>query len=382
MSINPNLNRTAEKAVLFYNSRNKYNLRGAECDLPMCEEGKCICLDTMQAALLKPVLYSGSEEEVTHLQLRVGQRGNFFSFAEDDISKTNVCQNCKVVRFPHKLFDYGRSQEEHYLKELKEIASHNTPDNKGFNLLQNLSVFYLVNSTEELQQRDSELYLAVYGVDMGFLMSSLFVGIMDAVIERVVRMESTDEVKEAIELLSERLQSMSARRIQDLDHIVDIIDGFSSAIRRVDPTIDSYVLESIRDYRKEMGCLLKKELGEGLSDKEFRAVEQWENKDNEVWRRVLPIYALTKAVCEAAGLNIKWPENLWLEGLLQKETELVDDDVSFLIEKLHSISGAEYKDERNEILKKIGTALKSYSACNHCFISDDVNRLRECVVSD
>ena len=382
MSINHNLNRTAEKAVLFYNSRNKYNRRGDECDLPMCEEGKCICLDTMQAALLNPVFYSGPDEEVTHLQLRVGQKGNFFSITEDGISEANVCRNCKVVRFPHKLFDYGRSQEEHYLKELKEIASHNTPDNKGFNLLQNLSVFYLVNSTEELQQRDSELYLAVYGINMGFLMSSLFIGIMDAVIERAVRMESTDEVKEAIELLIGRLQSMSARRIQDLDHIVDIMDGFSSAIRRVDSTIDSYVLENIRDYRKEMGCLLKKELGEGLSDKEFRAVEQWENKDNEVWRRVLPIYALTKAVCEAAGLNIKWPENLWLEELLQKETELVDDDVSFLIEKLHSISGAEYIDERNDILKKIGTALKSYSACNHCFISDDVNHLRECEVSD
>ena len=71
--------KAAYRAVLFYNSRNKYSFKDGKCRMPMCKEGKCICLDTLQAKLLYPFICEKLNECDEHIVFEANNGKQQFS---------------------------------------------------------------------------------------------------------------------------------------------------------------------------------------------------------------------------------------------------------------------------------------------------------------
>lgn len=366
-----NYSQTAEKAVLFYNSRDKYAELWKGCIIPMCEEGKCICLDTFQSGLMELLLYDDSEKHDGSLYFDADAEWRFL-LQSIEVPDYLLCERQRDSLSSVKMHEFKKFDEECYKGVLENVEKRSVPFGRGFSFFQRLAVFYYVNSVEKIQNRDSALYLSVYGEGAETLLGCLLVCIMRTVIDNYPHAYFREKMGEVIKKTCVRLQGLEENREGSIKEIDRILGEFVMEFSGVAPFVVSCIGKKVRAYRRENQLLFRQLRGGELTEDNKRRVEELKIKDEMVTCKISSLYALMKKICEACGVVVEWPNEFYLEERLREEGEVRDRNVAFLIECLDGGFGCLEEDTRREVFAAIKKILEAYNPQMGEFADEDI----------
>lgn len=306
-----------------YNSR--FDRESEECGNKACKFGKCICMDSEQAGLLQGMLI----EDFIGMDIRKGrcvfqnvQQGSGSGRECREAEKGNKQSSDWLI--PNKrLADWDELG-----RLIRSVARDSQTD--FADMLGSIPAVYMINSSRELEERDSLIHLCVYASCPQRYLDQLLRAVICYTIG-CYKIGNTEHWRAYTEKVAGLFRKLNL-----------LFDHCEEQINRLDEVMDGYYTVLSRE-KSDIGIRLAQnalsECRDKIRNTPDRKLAVCEGEKSKQWYRIL------KKIFEIMGMSIKFPDLSFVDPRIQPSD--YDDIIQVLDRVAHD------RDKTCRVLSKI-----------------------------
>ena len=279
--------------------------RKTKCYSSSCIDGKCICMDSEQAGLLRKLL---SEDDQISMNFE-GERVVFKNSQSHPLQEW-VCSQASEAEsvYSQKFFTH---QNIFKGSELQEILDGFIKLGNGYeDVFKSIPVIYMINYSKDIRSRDTLINLCVYASCAEQYLYVLFRAVICRTIGCCKMAKSQEEYASELAKLFGRLDNLLNSRTEGKRRLLQVIDDYITAWRNMNDE------EGIADARMIFNLL--NEYRKHLLDSEK---ETFFDRERE---RYGNLYCLLKKILETENISTKNFPVLNFVDMTKNDTEYED----------------------------------------------------------